>query len=151
MKVLDLQCSQSHVFEGWFASESDFLSQLGRGLVECPLCADKVIAKRLSAPRLNLGATPSRDPVATDAQELVPVASQSALQDAWLQLARRIVAQTDDVGTGFAEEARRMHYGEIPERGIRGQATREQTQALEEEGIAVMPLLLPQALKTPLQ
>ena len=54
MKVLDLQCSQSHQFEGWFGSEDDFQTQLSRGLVECPMCGQVDISKRLSAPRLNL-------------------------------------------------------------------------------------------------
>lgn len=64
MKVLDLQCRQGHVFEGWFASEDDFQGQKQRGLVQCPLCADDHIEKRLSAPRLNLGA---REPAAPSA------------------------------------------------------------------------------------
>ncbi len=55
MKVLDLQCSAQHRFEGWFASEDDFQGQLARGLVECPMCGDTAVAKKLSAPRLNLG------------------------------------------------------------------------------------------------
>ena len=55
MKVLDLACSSAHVFEGWFASEADFLSQRERGLIECPLCGCTQIVKQLSAPRLNLG------------------------------------------------------------------------------------------------
>jgi hypothetical protein len=151
MKVLDLQCAQRHVFEGWFASEAEFSSQLSSGLLECPMCADTRITKLLSAPRLNLGAT--REEVAAPAasSELVPVASEPGLQEAWLKLARRIVAQTDDVGTRFAEEARRIHYGEAPERGIRGQASVEETQALVEEGIEVMPLLLPESVKKSLQ
>ena len=58
MKVLNLQCSHAHGFEGWFASEDDFQSQLSRGLVECPMCGDTAVVKLLSAPRLNLsGAT----------------------------------------------------------------------------------------------
>ena len=69
MKVLDLQCQHGHVFEGWFGSEDDFQSQKQRGLVQCPLCADIHIDKRLSAPRLNLGA---REPAAT------PVASSAS-------------------------------------------------------------------------
>ena len=68
-----------------------------------------------------------------------------------MTLARKILANTDDVGDQFAEEARRIHYGEAAERGIRGRASPEQTEALLEEGIAVMPLPLPDALKGPLQ
>ena len=68
-----------------------------------------------------------------------------------VQLARQIINQTEDVGSRFAEEARKIHYGETEERGIRGQASREETEALLEEGIAVMPLPLPEGLKGPLQ
>jgi hypothetical protein len=151
MKVLDLQCAQRHVFEGWFASEEDFSSQLGRGLVACPMCGDTAVAKMLSAPRLNLGSGRELAAPLPEVQEVVSGATEQVLQAAWLQVARRIMAQTDDVGTRFAEEARKIHYGETPERGIRGQASSEETQALIEEGIAVMPLPLPEALKEPLQ
>ena len=110
MKVLDLQCSNRHVFEGWFASEDDFANQLSRGLVSCPLCADVSMA-----------------------------------------MAQRVLASTDDVGEKFAEEARKIHYGETQERGIRGKATPEETESLLEEGIAVVALALPEALKGRLQ
>lgn len=65
-------------------------------------------------------------------------------------MARRVMAQTEDVGDRFASEARRMHYGETEERGIRGQATPQETAELLDEGIAVLPLALPQAAKEPL-
>lgn len=153
MKVLDLQCSHGHVFEGWFASEDDFGGQQGRGLVECPLCGDAAITKRLSAPRLNLG---SARVVASSTREVTQDVATTAAPDqtqqaAWLAVARRIVAQTEDVGHRFAEEARKIHYGEAKERGIRGQASRADTESLIEEGIAVLPLPLPEALKGPLQ
>ena len=157
MKVLDLQCRSQHVFEGWFGSEDDFQSQLQRGLVECPVCGDAQVHKRLSAPRLNLGAAAPASADSTTAQPLAPSAatsastsgSASALQAAWLQQARRWVAQSEDVGTRFAEEARKMHAGDADERAIRGQATLHETMQLLEEGIAVLPL--PPALKEPLQ
>jgi hypothetical protein len=165
MKVLDLQCRHGHVFEGWFGSEDDFQSQRERGLVQCPMCADSHIEKRLSAPRLNLGATaPAAAPAnatggalasrqdggegrsAIETSVLPP-----ALQAAWLELARKIVAQTEDVGDRFAQEARRMHHGEVQERAIRGHATPDEAVQLLEEGIAVMPLPLPPAAKETLQ
>ncbi len=146
MKVLDLQCSHQHSFEGWFASEHDFQDQLARSLVECPLCGDQTITKKLSAPRLNLGAS---EPQAR--QEVVSVTPDTDLQAQWLKAVRHVLANTEDVGQNFAAEARRIHHGESEERGIRGQATREETTALLEEGINVVPLPIPKALKEPLQ
>lgn len=157
MKVLDLQCRQGHVFEGWFGSEDDFQSQKQQGLIHCPLCADGFVEKRLSAPRLNLGA---REAVASELATHRTVASdvpaqvealEPALQAAWLQLARKVIASTEDVGSRFAQEARRMHYGEVEDRAIRGQATPDEAVQLLEEGIAVMPLPLPAVAKETLQ
>jgi len=73
------------------------------------------------------------------------------LQAAWLKMVRHVVANTEDVGNQFAEEARKIHYGEAKERGIRGQATRDETEALLEEGIAILPVTLPSGLTGPLQ
>jgi hypothetical protein len=154
MKVLDLQCANRHSFEGWFASEDDFQGQLSRGLVECPLCGDKSIAKMLSAPRLNLGASKpaqQQQEPAESKQEVMAAPHDPAMQAAWLKMVRHVMANTEDVGEQFAEEARRIHYGESEERGIRGQASREETEALLEEGISVVPLPLSKALKEPLQ
>ncbi|WP_026436494.1 DUF1178 family protein [Acidovorax sp. JHL-9] len=156
MKVLDLHCRQGHVFEGWFASEEDFQRQLRDALVQCPLCADSQISKRLSAPRLNLGARQ------TTAEPAAPVTDGAAasspaevsgvnLQAAWLSLARKVLAATEDVGPQFAQEARRIHHGQAEERAIRGQASPDEAMQLLDEGIAVLPLLLPQAAKETLQ
>ncbi len=141
MKVLDLRCTNGHGFEGWFASDEEFMAQNGRGLVECPLCADRVVSRTPSAPRLNLSG--AREPVAK------PQAAD--LQAAWLETVRRVVANTEDVGERFAEEARRIHYGEEPARGIRGQVTPQEREALREEGIETMSIPLPAALKGPVQ
>lgn len=149
MKVLDLQCGHSHVFEGWFASEDEFLGQRERGLVACPVCGDVSITKRLSAPHLNLGGARAE---ASITQEVVSTGgTDQTLQAAWMAVTRRIMATTDDVGDRFAEEARKIHYGESKERGIRGKASRAETESLIEEGIAVMPLPLPEAFKGQLQ
>lgn len=151
MKVLDLHCARSHGFEGWFASEDDFTSQLARGLISCPMCGDTTITKKPSAPRLNLGhvTRPSDPPTQQDV--MASPDPQMALQAAWLAMARRVMANTDDVGEKFAEEARRIHYGEIERRGIRGKASQEETAALADEGIDVVQLALPDLFKGPLQ
>lgn len=149
MKVLNLHCGQGHVFEGWFAGEDDFQAQLGQGLLECPMCGTHEVRKALSAPRLNLGA---RAPASPPSSEAAPASAPgAALQAAWLSAARRIMAESEDVGARFAEEARRMHYGEASQRAIRGQASLEETAQLLDEGIAVLPLPLPAATKETLQ
>lgn len=148
MKVIDLRCQSGHRFEGWFGSDDDFLDQNGRGLIECPLCADKVIVRSPSAPRLNLsGAREALPP----AQPPVPADEGAVQQARWMQVVRHVLANTEDVGEQFAEEARRIHYGETKERAIRGQASADEREALQEEGIEVHPLPLPVAFKDSLQ
>ena len=172
MKVLDLQCGQQHSFEGWFGSEEDFQSQLTRGLVECPMCADKAIIKMPSAPRLNFGG--HREPTEpaqlhdkpnpsspSDAQSgtsvtvvtETPETTSPSLeqQAAFLKALRHVVANTEDVGDRFANQARAMHYGDAEPRSIRGQATPREATELMEEGIDVMALPMPAALKETLQ
>lgn len=170
MKVLDLQCPQGHSFEGWFGSQDDYDAQRARGLVTCPFCNDSEITKMLSAPRLNFGhgiapvqpqaenstqtaVTASAKPVSAELPSPVPPDAQTLMhmQAAVLQMLRHVMANTEDVGPQFAEEARKIHYGEREERNIRGQATREETEALIEEGIDVMSLPIPENLKGPLQ
>lgn len=167
MKVLDLHCPAGHVFEGWFASEGDFQNQLQRQLVQCPMCGDSNVTKRLSAPRINLGAQPPKtapaaqkaspaaaaQPAAVPAQVAAPkmpeISAEAreqlhAMQSAWMQWSRKVAQNTEDVGKHFAEEARRMHYGEIEDRAIRGQTSTEEALELLEEGIGVVPLALPE-------
>jgi hypothetical protein len=150
MKVLDLRCTHGHGFEGWFASSEAFETQLASGLVECPVCGNTAIVKLLSAPRLNLGNAKAPVEAAPAAPSQMP-AQQLSPEARWMRAVREVIAKTEDVGDRFAEEARKMHYGEAEERGIRGQATPEQTEALLDEGIAVMPLPMPAALKETLQ
>lgn len=180
MKVLSLQCSHRHSFEGWFASEGDFQEQLARGQIECPLCSDKGIHKLPSAPRLNLGAfqtgeqardtvsgshlkgaaraaTPDVASLENDrAPSAIPVLEMSAgispaEQAAFLRALRKVVAQAEDVGDRFALEARRMHYGEIEPRSILGQTSAREALELLEEGIDVLPLPPLPGLKETLQ
>ncbi|ABN82295.1 hypothetical protein BH02_3275 [Burkholderia pseudomallei] len=140
MKVLDLQCPHGHRFEGWFASADEFEAQLSRKLVECPVCGATEVSRMPSAPRLNLLG-------ATQAQPADP----RALQAQAMRALRDVLAKTENVGERFAEEARRIHYNEAPARSIRGVTTPEDARALAEEGIDVMPLPVPAALKEPLQ
>jgi hypothetical protein len=149
MKVLDLRCANGHRFEGWFGSDDEFLEQNGRGSIECPLCADHVVTRLPSAPRLNLSG--AREPAPTKPESPAAPPAAADLQAAWLQAARDLLARTEDVGARFPEEARRIHYGEVESRGIRGQASAGEREALREEGIEVVAMPIPTALKGPLQ
>ena len=173
MKVLNLQCAHQHSFEGWFGSEDDFQSQLARGLVECPMCADIAIVKMPSAPRLNFGGHHAPDESASQPSEplpsgtadtpqgtnLVTAANEAPVQTgptpeqqaAFFKALRLVVANTEDVGDRFANQARAMHYGDAEPRSIRGQATPREASELIEEGIDVMALPMPAALKETLQ
>lgn len=151
MKVLDLCCAHDHRFEGWFASEADAQSQISRDLVQCPVCGDHAVSRLPSAPRLNLSGATAK-PAATQSRDGDQGSAQAqqmmqALQAHYLKAVRQVLAQTEDVGDRFVEEARRMHYEEAPERGIRGSATAEDVQALADEGIDTFPLIVPDALK----
>ena len=158
MKVLDLACSSAHVFEGWFASEADFLVQRERGLIECPLCGCTQIVKQLSAPRLNLGH--GRKPFEPDATDQAPAsgtgvaptttrapqageiatAQPKQQQAALLRVLREVLTQTEDVGTQFAEQARQMHEGELKPRAIRGQTTPAQAAKLLQDRVPIVPI-----------
>ncbi|MGJ7579452.1 DUF1178 family protein [Variovorax sp. RHLX14] len=156
MKVLDLRCVQGHGFEGWFASGDAFESQLSSGLVECPVCGERNVVKLLAAPRLNLSGAKAPPASQTTATPDAGTHVGSSVDDnshaaQWMRAVREVMARTEDVGERFADEARKMHYGETEERGIRGRATRAQAEALVEEGIDVMPLPVPDALKETLQ
>ena len=150
MKVLNLRCSNGHAFEGWFASDDEFMEQNGGGELQCPLCADSVITRLPSAPRLNLSGAREKPPEAAVAPAAAD-APGSELQALWMKAVRHVLAHTEDVGERFAEEARRIHYGEAPERGIRGQVDARQRDELIDEGIEVFALPLPRALDGPLQ
>lgn len=151
MKVLDLQCAQAHVFEGWFASEEDYLTQHAGSQIRCPLCGNGNVSKRLSAPRLNLGVKSVTSAAVAPVADSMNLDPAKALQQQWLMACRHLIENTVDVGAGFAEEARRIHYGEATERAIRGRATLQETQTLLDEGIAVVPVLLPDVLTGPFQ
>ncbi len=149
MKVLNLRCAHEHRFEGWFASDADFESQRERAMVACPMCDDKAITRLPSAPRLNV--SKQRHVAPSEAAASGPEGQQVLMQAQWLRAVRHVLNNTEDVGDRFPEEARRIHYGEAQERGIRGQASRADAEALRDEGIEVMGFTVPEPLKRPVQ
>ena len=143
MIVYDLVCARQHRFEGWFGSVEDFDRQRDGALIRCPLCDDASIQRRPSAniqvgraPEAPAPAAPASEPTAAEGAGMPMTAGDAKV----LALLRKLVADTDNVGRAFPEEARKIHYEEAPKRGIRGQATSEEAEALREEGIDFMSL-----------
>jgi hypothetical protein len=160
MKVLDLRCGAGHTFEGWFASEDDYGSQRERGLVDCPVCGNAELMRLPSSPRLNLSGARAPDAAPPRASEpprgAAPApASEMALHgqaaQRFVEAVADLLKNTQDVGPRFAEEARRIHYGESDAKAIRGQATSQEREALADEGIEVFTLPAGLPPKTPLQ
>ena len=153
LKVFNLGCDQQHCFEGWFSSGEDFDSQKQHGLLTCPVCGSSSVDKLPSAPYI--GGNAAADIAPTQANSTAPVAAAmptpAQMQAMFLRMAREVAASTEDVGERFAEEARRIHYKEAPERGIRGVASKDEAEALADEGITVVPLPFGNLLKDPLQ
>ncbi|MCB8875466.1 DUF1178 family protein [Acidisoma silvae] len=157
-----LQCHQGHAFDGWFKDSASFDDQAKAGFVSCPGCNSTEVTRALMAPSLGRGtkkfetAVPKAEAIKTDSPDNRPVAAanpsiaaiaENGLPDnvrALLQRLRSEVERSCDyVGTEFAEEARRIHYGETDPHGIYGEATATEAEALAEEGIdiGVLPWL----------
>ena len=132
MIVYELVCAHEHRFEGWFASVEDYARQRETAMIHCPVCDDGTIERRPSA-NVQIGRSPA------PAAERTDTAVVSGDAETLRQL-RRLIERTDNVGPAFAEEARKIHYDEVPKRAIRGQATREDADALREEGIDFIAL-----------
>jgi|SRR5690606_28995815 len=142
LKVFDLQCEQNHVFEGWFSSADNYESQQADGLLSCPVCNSRQISKKLSAPRLNVSHIRAQAQAAAPGSAAgAPKAEPSGtMQAEALRHIRQMIRNTENVGVRFADEARRMHEGEVEERAIRGTATPEEREELARDGISVMPI-----------
>ena len=162
MKVLDLRCGAGHSFEGWFASEDDYASQRERGMVDCPVCSNADVMRLPSAPRLNLSgaragsAEGKREPPAAQATgsgagQPTELALHGSAAARFVEAVAELLKNTQDVGPRFAEEARKIHYGESDARAIRGQTTSQEREALADEGIEVFTLPASLPPKTPLQ
>ena len=138
MMRYDLVCDKGHEFDGWFASSDAFDEQQRRDLVECTVCGSVKIEKQLMAPGIPAKSNRKSGPVALHSGPTDPRMTQ--MMQVMRDFRKHVDATSEDVGSQFAEEARKIHYKEVAERGIRGQATREEATELIEEGIAVHPL-----------
>jgi hypothetical protein len=173
MKVYNLSCSFDHRFEGWFASEEDCLTQQASGMLACPLCNSTEITRMPSAPHiakshaketpvLSSGtssalakANPAENQLNQHEVAAVTRADHSQLeahvQAAFLKGMQELMSRSEDVGSEFAEEARKIHYKESPERSIRGSTTVDEVESLREEGIEILALPALPLLKNTLQ
>jgi hypothetical protein len=151
-----LNCDHGHGFESWFPSSAAYDSQAKRKLVSCPQCGSVKVQKAIMAPQIarKKGRDRAPEPVTTETpaatatEAAAPettstpllMAQERELRAKLKQLRDHITSTADNVGTGFPDEARKMHYGEIKHRPIYGEASTEDARALIEEGIEVAPL-----------
>ena len=126
MILFDLQCEKGHKFECWFASSANYEEQLKNKLIICPYCNSTKIQKSLMAPNIN-----TKNSKKTNKQKL----AQNGLENQIKKFKKYIEKNTDNVGKNFAEEARKIYYGETQSRPIRGESTEKEAQELVEEGI----------------
>jgi len=157
MIVFDLKCEAEHVFEAWFGSTAAYEDQRGRGLVACPVCGSCTVAKAVMAPRVCAkgnrqdASLPVPRPTSGPAPDAQAVAMPGTGDAARIKAALAALAaaqakalgQSTWVGDSFADRARAMHYGEEEHRPIHGSTATEEARALIDEGIGVMPLLVP--------
>lgn len=129
----NLICSGDHEFEVWFSKSSDFDDQAPKGLIVCPHCGSVKVEKAIMAPNIST----SRSKEAITAQRAKAMKVMNAAAD---KIRQEISDNCDYVGDKFTDEARAIHYGEKPERGIYGEATSEQAAELADEGVGIAAL-----------
>jgi len=161
MKVYNLACPLEHRFEGWFASEEDCLAQQNKGMLACPVCDSTEITRMPSAPHIGKSSSTELTVPKTESESVsggvVALTGsdhsqlEAQVQAAFLKGMRELMGRSEDVGNSFADEARKIHYKESPERSIRGQTTFDEAEALREEGIDVLSMPMIPALKSTLQ
>ncbi len=129
MIVYDLSCAGSHVFEAWFKDSATFEKQQKQGKVACPACGSTKVTRGPQATNIATGV--SREKSARAAEK------QAEMRAALKEIRQQVEQNCDYVGSNFAEEARKIHYGETEARGIYGETTPEEAKALDEEGVPV--------------
>ena len=131
MIVFELACANDHRFEAWFRDGAAFDRQSADGDVSCPYCADSRVSKAPMAP--HVAKTSERSDDGDDRMKKATRELMNVMED----LRRHVEDNCDYVGVDFAEEARRIHYGEKAARNIYGESSENETSALKEEGIDV--------------
>ena len=130
MILFDLECEKSHKFECWFASSANYEEQLKNKMIICPYCNSTKIQKSLMAPNINTKSTSKNSKKGSKQKPM-----QNNLENQIKKFKKYIEKNTDNVGKNFAEEARKIYYGETKSRPIRGESTEKEAQELVEEGI----------------
>jgi hypothetical protein len=128
-----LICDHDHEFEAWFRSNDDFDTQKKRGFVDCPTCGSTKVQKALMAPAVSTGRKREKIALAMNEMQKKAMAEMKALSE-------KIRENADYVGDKFAEEARKIHFGESEARGIYGEATLDEAKSLAEDGVGFMPI-----------
>ena len=136
----DLRCGEGHGFDGWFRSGDDFERQQERRLVACPHCGSDRVEKALMAPAVSAATRARGDGAKAPVAGGLPPERAAEIRSQLQAMARELRKGSHDVGERFAEEARRIHFGEAEERRIHGRATQEEVRALAEDGIPALPL-----------
>ncbi len=142
MIVYDLKCRKDHVFEAWFPDSASFTAQAEAGKVVCPVCGSKKVSKALMAPNVvarkgrETAPLPAEKP-AGEAAAMADSAKAGELRRMLRELRDHVEKSCDYVGEQFAEEARKIHYGESDPRGIYGETSDAEAKELQEEGIEV--------------
>ena len=133
MIAFDLECSQGHLFEGWFNNIESFEEQNAEGLVSCPYCNDAKIRKVLSPVTMK-----TSNPI-EDRNEMKPIDYQKLA----MEVVDYINKNFEDVGSDFSKEALKMHYAVTEKRNIKGSATEEEEKILKKEGIDFFKVPIP--------
>ncbi len=138
MIVYDLKCRKDHVFEAWFPDSASFAEQAESGKVLCPVCGSSKVTKALMAPNLMKGTRGEAErPCETSEVAVADTEKAAELRGLLRGLREQVESNCDYVGEDFAEEARKIHYGETDARGIYGDTSDEEAKELQDEGIDV--------------
>jgi len=135
MILYQLRCSNGHEFEAWFRDSTTYDEQVAHGDVVCPYCSDAQVSKAIMAPNISPSRSRKSPPIGNQEAEVRAQEVAEKILDAVNELRDHVTENFEDVGDGFADEARKIHYGEADERGIYGEATDDEAMELDEEGV----------------
>ena len=130
-----LKCDSNHDYDSWFQSSEAYLQLRDAGMLSCPICGSGSIDKAIMSPQVLANDKANKPKTRIDVK-----APLTRLEGAIRKFRQEVEDNSENVGKKFAEEARAIHYGDAPERSIRGESHLEEARSLVEEGISVIPL-----------